>query len=368
MRKKGVHRGIGFVSLIELTNPSPAFYGVGGAKIAAQDGCAIRLDPTGGVTCLTGVTEQGQGTETVIAQVAATAIGVSMEKVRVVTGDTDVVPYGGGTWASRAAGIGGEAALHAGRELRLNILKVAAAILQTKVSELDIRDSVIIDGATGKERMPLSELGRIAYFRGDTLPKDVQPELLATKHYVNRDFPFIFTNAAHACHLETDTETGMVKLLKYWVVEDCGTVINPLLVAEQTRGGVVQGIGPALYEECLYSPEGQLINGLDGRLPAAHGGGDARDRRRPRGHADGFQRTRRQGRRRGRHGGGAGRHHERHQRRAAADERAPRRHALHARQDPPRAWQDLRRGRAGAMLTAIRARVDHGRGRTRSEG
>ena len=271
LRERGVYRGIGFISLIELTNPSPAFYGVGGAKIASQDGCAIRLDPTGGVTCLTGVTEQGQGTETVIAQVAATAIGVPMEKVRVITGDTDVVPYGGGTWASRGAGIGGEAALHAGRELRLNILVVAAAILQATASELDIRDGVIVDIDTGNERMPLSELGRIAYFRGDTLPRDVQPELLATKHYVNRDFPFIFTNAAHACHLETDTETGLVKLLKYWVVEDCGTVINPQLVAEQTRGGVVQGIGPALWEECLYSPEGQLINGsmADYLLPMA---------------------------------------------------------------------------------------------------
>jgi len=81
-----------------------------------------------------------------------------------------------------------------------------------------------------------------------------------TRHYTQRELPFVFTNAAHACHLELDVETGLVKLLDYWVVEDCGTVINPKLVAEQTRGGVVQGLGGALYEECLYSDEPQLTD------------------------------------------------------------------------------------------------------------
>ncbi|MBT7357039.1 MAG: xanthine dehydrogenase family protein, partial [Rhodospirillaceae bacterium] len=261
LRDKKVFRGIGFASLIEVTNPSPAFYGVGGARIASQDGCTIRLDPTGGITAITGVTEQGQGTETIIAQVAATAVGVPIENVRVLTGDTEVVPYGGGTWASRGAGIGGEATLQAGKALKDNILDLAATILQAKAKDLDIRDGLVVDADSGTERLPLSELGRIAYFRGDTLPQDVQPELVVTRHYTQRGYPFVFTNAAHACHVEVDVETGMVKLLNYWVVEDCGRVINPKLVAEQTRGGVVQGLGPALYEECLYSPEGQLLNG-----------------------------------------------------------------------------------------------------------
>jgi len=261
LRGQGVYRGIGVASLIEVTNPSPALYGVGGARIASQDGCTIRLDPTGGITATTGVTEQGQGTETIIVQVAATAVGVPIDKVRVLTGDTDVVPYGGGTWASRGAGIGGEAALQAGIALKRNILTLAAAILQAGPEDLDVRDGSVVDADSGMERMPLSELGRIAYFRGDTLPDGVQPELVATRHYTQRGYPFLFTNAAHACHLEVDVETGLVKLLKYWVVEDCGRVINPKLVAEQTRGGVVQGLGPALYEECLYSAEGQLLNG-----------------------------------------------------------------------------------------------------------
>src|SRR5713101_5111372 len=110
LRQQGVYRGIGFASFIEVTNPSAAFYGVGGAKISAQDGVTIKLDAQGAVICQTGVTEQGQGAEAVLAQVAASSFGVPIERVRVITGDTDNTPYGGGTWASRAAGIGGEAA------------------------------------------------------------------------------------------------------------------------------------------------------------------------------------------------------------------------------------------------------------------
>jgi carbon-monoxide dehydrogenase large subunit len=260
LRKKGVYRGIGLASFIELTNPSAMFYGVGGARISAQDGCTIRLDPSGTISCAIGVTEQGQGTEAVIAQVAAAAVGVPIESVRVITGDTETVPYGGGTWASRGAGIGGEAALRAGKELKRNILLVAAAMLQSSENALDIRDGHIVDAAGGRERLPLSEIGRVAYFRPDTLPKDLQPELMVTRHYVQKDYAFIFTNGIQASYLEVDTDTGLVKLLNHWVVEDCGTMINPQLVEEQIRGGVVQGIGAALYEECLYSSEGQMLN------------------------------------------------------------------------------------------------------------
>jgi aerobic carbon-monoxide dehydrogenase large subunit len=260
LRSRGIHRGIGLASFIEVTNPSAMFYGIGGARISAQDGCTIRLDPSGTITCATGVTEQGQGTEAVIAQIAATSVGVPLERVRVITGDTEVTPYGGGTWASRGAGIGGEAALQAGRTLRQNILAVAGVLLQADPAKLDLRDGKIVDAATGAERMPLEELGRVAYFRPDTLPKDVQPELMVTRHYVPKDYAFAFTNGMQASYVEVDTDTGFVSLLDHWVVEDCGTVINPQLVDEQIRGGVVQGIGAALLEHCIYDAQGQLRN------------------------------------------------------------------------------------------------------------
>ncbi len=252
LRKRGIYRGIGLATFIEVTNPSPMFYGVGGAAISAQDGCTLRLDAKGNVFCATGVTEQGQGTETV---------GVAMENVRVITGDTEVTPYGGGTWASRGCGIAGEAAVQAGRVLRENILDVAGVILQTESTALDIQNGNIVDSVDGNVLTTLDEVARVAYYRPDTFPEDFQSELVVTRHYVPRDYPFAFTNGIQASYLEVDVETGLITLLKHWCVEDCGTVINPQLVDEQIRGGIVQGIGAALFEHCIYDTEGQLQNG-----------------------------------------------------------------------------------------------------------
>src|SRR5262249_43922527 len=260
LRTRGVHRGIGIASFIEVTNPSAAFYGVGGARISSQDGVAVRLDAQGSVICQTSITEQGQGSESLTAQIVGSVLGVSMDRVRVILGDTDNTPYGGGTWASRGAGIGGEAALQATKILRRNVLDVAAAILQSTPAELDIADGVVVSSSDGAPRTELKALARIVYFRPDTLPPGIQPELMATKHYVPREYPFAFTNGVQASWLEVDTETGFVKLLKHWVVEDCGTIINPQLVDEQIRGGVVQGLGAALFEKCIYDERGQLTN------------------------------------------------------------------------------------------------------------
>jgi carbon-monoxide dehydrogenase large subunit len=260
-RRKGVHRGIGFAVFIEITNPGPAFYGVGGARITAQDGCVLTLEPSGNLRCAVSVTEQGQGTEAIMAQIAASAVGVRIETVRVITGDTAATPYGGATWASRGAGIGGETVLITGKALRANLLRLAGVMLQTQPEMLDLDDGLIVDVATGQERITLQELARIAYYRPDTLPQGVQAELSAAHHHVPRGQPFAFTNGIQASHVEVDVESGFVRLLNHWVVEDCGRIINPLLVDEQIRGGVVQGIGAALFEECLYSDQGQLLNG-----------------------------------------------------------------------------------------------------------
>jgi carbon-monoxide dehydrogenase large subunit len=213
------------------------------------------------VTVLCSVTEQGQGTNDNFVQIAASALGVTMDKVRVITGDTAVTPYGGGTWASRGAGIGGEAVLQAGRALRSNILDVAAVVLEMDKGELDIVNNEIVNRFSLESKLALSDLGRIAYFRPDTLPQKFQSELTVTRHYTPREYGFTFTNGIQASYVEVDPDTGFVKLLKHWCVEDCGTVINPMLVDEQIRGGVVQGIGAALFEECVYDEQGQLLNG-----------------------------------------------------------------------------------------------------------
>ena len=260
LRAEGVYRGIGLASFIEVTNPSAMFYGVGGARISAQDGATMRLDARGNVFVATGATEQGQGMEAVISQVAATAVGVPPERLKIVTGDTEHTPYGGGTWASRAAGIGGEAVAQAGRALRQQILRAAAVMLQEEAENLDIQGGVVVDRATGAERIGLDEVGRVCYYRPDTLPDGFQSELVATRHYVPRQYPFAFTNGAQASYLEVDVETGFISLLDHWCIEDCGTVINPQLVDEQIRGGIVQGLGAALWEQCVYDSDGQLLN------------------------------------------------------------------------------------------------------------
>ena len=259
LRGKDIFRGIGIASMIEITNPSAQFYGVGGARISAQDGCTARMDPAGGITLLHGCGEQGQGTETIFAQIAAQVIGVSIDNVKVITGDTDVTPYGGGTWASRGAGVGGEAAWQACKALRNNILELGSIVHKLEKDRLDIRDGKLVDVLIGESLSDLSELGRVAYFRPDLLGT-YQAELSVTKHFVPKAYPFTFTNGAIGCHLEVDTDLGSIRLLKFWVVEDCGTVINPQLVDEQIRGAIVQGIGPTLLEQCIYGNDGQMLN------------------------------------------------------------------------------------------------------------
>lgn len=257
-RANGVQRGIGYASFIKGTNPGALIYGPAKVPVSAQDGCTVRFEPAGGVTCLIGVTEQGQGTETMAAQVVASAIGVEFENVRVITGDTDAMPYGGGTYGSRGAGIGGEAAWRAAIALRAQILELAGVLLQADPLSLDIRNGIAVDAKTGTERITLSELGAIAFLRSYEMPDDYHPTLVATERFRVRDY--IFTNAAHAAYVEVDTDTGFLRVLKYWLVEDCGRVINPQLVAEQQRGSVVQGLGDALYEHCIYDDAGQLLN------------------------------------------------------------------------------------------------------------
>jgi len=262
LRERGVLRGIGFASYVENSNHFTAAYGRGGAPIASQDGCTMRVDGNGAITVAAGVAEMGQGSSAALAQIAATAVGVPLDRITMVIGDTQLAPYGGGNWGSRGTGIAGEATWQAGRALRDAILGAARVLLACEAAQLDLREGVIVDAATGGERMSLQALAHTVYFRPDHFPKSVQPELVATRHFAQKTFEGgVYTNGAQASHLEVDVRTGYVKLLKHWAVEDCGVAVNPLLVEEQVRGGVAQGIGHALYESCVYDDQGQLTNG-----------------------------------------------------------------------------------------------------------
>ena len=271
LRRRGVHRGIGLASFLENSNPSSATYGQGGASIASQDACTMKLTATGGIMVASSINELGQGAYAVIAQIAATYVGVPMERIKVVIGDTETTPYGGGNWGSRGTGIGGEAVLQAGKALRANILSFVARLTESEASLLDIRRGNVVAMKTGAVCMTLEEVARTAYFQTERVPRDFQPELAVTRSYAQKTYTGAYTNGIQGSYVEVDVDTGFVKLLKHWVVDDCGTLVNPLLVDEQIRGAVVQGIGAALYEECIYSAEGQLLNGslVDYLVPMA---------------------------------------------------------------------------------------------------
>ena len=209
---------------------------------------------------MVGVTDQGQGVDTVMGQITAATIGTPIDSVRVIEGDTDAVPYGGGTYASRATAIGGEATYQAALSLRKEILEIAGALLQADIDALDIVNGNIVNKGDTVSRISLAEIGRIGHFQVSELPNHIQPVLSATHRFRLRDALYIFTNGIQGAYVEVDIDTGFIKLLNHWVVEDCGRVINPQLADEQVRGGCVQGLGGALYEECVYDSAGQLQN------------------------------------------------------------------------------------------------------------
>jgi carbon-monoxide dehydrogenase large subunit len=257
-RQEKRYIGIGLATFLENSATGPGLYGGAGIPIAGSDGCTIRLEPSGTITCITSSQFQGQGLETALTQVVADTIGVPMKMIRVVHGDTAVTPLGGGSWASRGMTIGGGAAQKAALALRDRILKIAGVLLQRSESDLELRDSCIWVIDTGAS-LSLSEIAFALHYRQDTLPDGLEAEPTVTRHFFGPR-SYYLSNGIQGSLVEVDINTGFVRLLRHWVVEDCGRVINPLLVDEQLRGGIVQGIGAALYEELRYDEAGQLLN------------------------------------------------------------------------------------------------------------
>ncbi|MEO7404676.1 MAG: xanthine dehydrogenase family protein molybdopterin-binding subunit, partial [Burkholderiales bacterium] len=239
-RAAGRHLGIGLSAFVEQNAPGPAFYGAADVKISAQDGCTLRLEPSGTITCITSNADQGQGVETALAQLVAEAMGVPLDAVRIAGGDTVMTSVGGGTFASRGLAISGEAALAAAKQLR---------------ERLDA-----INAALGGPPRSLAELGAVLHYKQHLLPPGIAAEPMVTAH-ITMKRPFLLANGVQASLVELDPDTGFVKLRKHWIVEDCGRVINPLLADAQLRGGIIQGIGAAMWEECRYDERGQTLAG-----------------------------------------------------------------------------------------------------------
>jgi carbon-monoxide dehydrogenase large subunit len=257
-RAEGRHVGIGLACFVELTGPGAQFYGVGGAPISGQEGATIRLEPGGAVTALVGVTNQGQGTHTALAQIIADVLDIPVDDVAVLSGDTAVVPYGGGTWASRGMPIGGSATLLAARALGERIRTVAAALLEAHAADIELGGGRAAVRGSPERGLSYAELARAAHFRSNEL-RGVEPSLEATVHYTN-PAAWTFTNGAHLAVVDVDIETGKVRVLRYVAVDDCGRIVNPALVEGQIAGGVAQGLGGALCEHCVYDEAGQLLS------------------------------------------------------------------------------------------------------------
>src|SRR5213594_2206932 len=224
-RAAGRHVGIGLACFVELTGPGAQFYGIGGAPISGQEGTTVRLEPSGAVTALAGVTNQGQGTPTALAQIIADVLDVPLDEVAVRSGDTAVVPYGGGAWASRGMPIGGSATLLAARALGERIRTIAAALLETHAGDIELRQGrAEVRGSPGRW-VSFGDLARTAHFRSNEL-RCLEPSLEATVHYTN-PAAWTFTNGAHLAVVDVDVETGKVRVLRYVAVDDCGRIVNP---------------------------------------------------------------------------------------------------------------------------------------------
>ncbi len=257
-RAAGRWLGIGFAAFIEQSAPNSMVYGGNGIPIAAGDGCSLRLEPGGSITCITSAQFQGQGLEMGFAQLIAQAFGLQIDAVRIIHGDTSLTPVGGGTWASRGITIAGEAVLKAVELLREKVLQAASHLLEAAASDLELAESAVRVSGTDRS-LALAEIGFALHYQPHRF-SGLVVEPMVTAHF-QPTRPYQIANGVQASLVSVDQETGLVRLLDHWVVDDCGRIINPLLVDEQLRGGVVQGIGAALFEECRYDDEAQLLSG-----------------------------------------------------------------------------------------------------------
>lgn len=269
-RAEGRWIGIGFASYAELTGIGSRISAAPGMPInTGTETATIRIDSTGSVSVAVGVAAHGQGLETTLAQVVADQLGVRMRDIRIVHGDSDAVANATGTYASRSTVLAGGAVTQAALTVKEKVFAAAAHIMECAAGDLEAHDGLISIAGTDRS-MSFRQLARAVYSEMGRLPADAREELAATESY---DPVFGTTTAAtHIATVEIDPETYAVSVTGYVVAEDCGRVINPLIVDGQVHGGVAQGIGAALLEEVVYDEQGQLLTAslVDYLVPAAN--------------------------------------------------------------------------------------------------
>ena len=258
LRSRGRYLGIGLSTYVEICAMGPGFWEYG----------KVEVEPTGKVKVLSGASPHGQGQKTSFAQIVADQLGVAIDDITVIHGDTAAVPKGIGTFGSRATAVGGIAVYQAAEKVREKARELASHLL-----EVDAEDLVFSDGRIGVKGVPrktltIQQIAQQAH-TAKGLPQGVDSSLFAEATFEPSNFTFPF--GTHICVVEVDAQTGCVEIKKYIAVDDCGKVINPLLVDGQVQGGIVQGVGQALYEEVVYDENGQLLTEslMDYALPRA---------------------------------------------------------------------------------------------------
>ena len=262
-RTAGRHLGLGLCSVVESTTYGSKFYKAAGIPGSGHEAAWVRIEPSGAVNVSVGLGATGQGYETAFAQVVADALGVEPAQVRVHMGNTDVAPYGMGSRGARGGTAGGTAIFLAARDANEKALAIAARMLGFDSAEgLTLVDGRVERNILG-ERVPtqitLAQIARTAYLDPTALPAGMAPGLDFSRTYDPP--PMTYSNAAHACEVELDPETGRVRILRYVVAEDCGTVLNPLVVEGQQHGAIAMGLSGALLEHMRYDENAQNITG-----------------------------------------------------------------------------------------------------------
>jgi carbon-monoxide dehydrogenase large subunit len=266
----GKQIGIGLSSYIEACGLAPsAVVGSLGAQAGQWESAEVQVSPTGSIRVLSGSTAHGQGHETTFAQIVADRLGVPMEQIEIIQGDTERVQFGWGTYGSRSAAVGGSAVAVSVDKVIAKGRKIAAHLLEAAEEDVVFEDGrYSVRGAPDRSQ-GFGDVALQAHL-AHNIPDDIEPGLEATTFYDPPNFVFPF--GTHIAVVEIDPDTGHVDLLRYVAVDDVGNVINPMIVEGQVHGGIAQGVGQALYEEAVYSDTGQLLTGtlMDYAIPKAH--------------------------------------------------------------------------------------------------
>jgi carbon-monoxide dehydrogenase large subunit len=258
-REEGRYLGIGFSPFVEPTGWGTASAAAGGLPNGFFDTASVTVEPDGSVTVTTGLHSHGQGHETTLAQVTADELGVTMDSVRIVFGDTDSSAFGMGTYASRSAVLGFGSIRESAVQVRDRLTRLAANMLEADQSDIDLVDGVASVRGVPDKSVPLLQIALYGYFGGPARPEDVQRDgLTATSGYNPGE---TYANGCAAAVVEVDVETGLVTIEQLVAVEDCGVVLNPTIVKGQVAGALANGIGVALLEDLVYEESGEFISG-----------------------------------------------------------------------------------------------------------